>query len=83
MFEWNGLGKMFLLVGGILVFVGALLTIIGKPTSLDSGFGWFGKLPGDIIIKRDNFSLFFPLTTSLLISVVVSLMLYLLSLLKR
>jgi hypothetical protein len=39
-------------------------------------FGWFGKLPGDISVKRDNFSFFFPLGTSLLLSVVLSLLFY-------
>jgi Protein of unknown function (DUF2905) len=42
-------------------------------------FSWVGKLPGDISIKRDNFSLFFPLGTSILLSVLLSLVLYLLS----
>jgi uncharacterized protein HemY len=42
-------------------------------------FGWMGKLPGDILIKRNNFSFFFPLGTSIVLSVVLSLVFYLLS----
>jgi hypothetical protein len=40
---------------------------------------WLGRLPGDIYIERRNFTFFFPLTTSILISVILSLVVYLLS----
>lgn len=76
--DWSGVGKTFILAGGILAFLGALLTLLGKFPGL-SGLGWLGKLPGDILIKRDHFTFYFPLATSVLISVVVSLLLYLLS----
>ena len=55
----------------------------GKLPSLGGGFGWLGRLPGDILIKRDHVSVYIPLTTSVLISVVASLLLYLLSLLLK
>ena len=42
------------------------------------GLGSIGKLPGDILIKRDNFTFYFPLTTSILFSVVLSLLAWLL-----
>ncbi|MGH7167505.1 MAG: DUF2905 domain-containing protein [Nitrospiraceae bacterium] len=74
--DWIGVGKTLILVGGVLVLLGALLTLLGK---MGSDFGWFGRLPGDILIKRDNFTLYFPLTTGILISVAVSLLLYFLS----
>lgn len=74
--DWIGVGKTLILVGGVLALLGALLTLFGK---MGSGFGWLGRLPGDILIKRDNFTLYFPLTTSVLISVAVSLLLYFLS----
>lgn len=77
--DWIGVGKTLILVGGILALLGALLTLFGKFPGMGSGFGWFGKLPGDILIKRDHFTVYFPLATSVLISVVVSLLLYLLS----
>ena len=83
MSEWTGLGKFFIFLGVILPLIGALLILVGKLPSLGGGFGWLGKLPGDILIKRDNFTFYFPLTTSVLISVVVSLLLYLLSLFLR
>ena len=74
--DWIGVGKTLILVGGILALLGALLTLLGK---MGSDFGWFGRLPGDILIKRDNFTLYFPLTTSILISVALSLLLYFLA----
>ncbi|MGH7253956.1 MAG: DUF2905 domain-containing protein [Nitrospiraceae bacterium] len=74
--DWIGVGKTLILVGGVLVLLGALLTLLGK---LGSDFGWFGRLPGDILIKRENFTLYFPLTTGILISVALSLLLYFLS----
>ena len=74
--DWIGVGKTLILVGGVLVLLGALLTLLGK---MGSSFGWVGRLPGDILIKRDNFTLYFPLTTGILISVAVSLLLYFLS----
>lgn len=67
------------MMGVMLVIVGGLLTLAGKwPTEGGSGgpLGWIGRLPGDIFIKRDNFSLYLPLGTSILISVVGSLLLY-------
>jgi len=74
--DWLSVGKTLILVGGILALLGALLTLFGK---MGSGFGWLGRLPGDILIKRDNFTLYFPLTTSILISVALSLLMYFLS----
>ena len=83
MSEWSSLGKIFIILGVVLVLIGALLTMAGKLPSLGGGFGWLGRLPGDILIKRDHVSVYIPLTTSVLISVVASLLLYLLSLLLK
>ncbi|MGH7229479.1 MAG: DUF2905 domain-containing protein [Nitrospiraceae bacterium] len=83
MSEWSSLGKIFVVLGVVLVLLGALLTVAGKLPGLGGGFGWLGKLPGDILFKRDHVSIYVPLTTSVLISVVASLLFYLLSLLLR
>jgi membrane protein implicated in regulation of membrane protease activity len=72
MMPFNGLGKLLILLGGILIIIGAVIVLAGK-------LPWLGRLPGDIYIERRNFTFFFPLTTSVLISVILSLMLYLLS----
>ncbi|MEJ7554491.1 MAG: DUF2905 domain-containing protein [Aquificaceae bacterium] len=71
-------GKVLLLMGFVLLILGLLLTFFEKlPLGL-------GRLPGDIVIKRDNFTFYFPLGTSIILSVVLSLLLTLLfSLLKK
>ncbi len=67
-----------MLVGGVLLLVGVLLVLLERLPGAGGGFGWLGTLPGDIVIKREHFSLYLPVTTSILISVVLSLLLYLL-----
>jgi uncharacterized protein HemY len=64
------LPKILILLGGILVIIGLVLLAVHKTPFL-------GRLPGDILIKRKNFTLSFPLATSLLLSVLISLALYL------
>lgn len=63
-------GKLLILFGVLLVIAGLLLTYGGK-------IPFLGKLPGDIRIERENFSFYFPLTTGLLLSVLISLLLWL------
>ncbi len=67
-----------MLVGGILLLVGVLLVLLERLPGAGGGFGWLGKLPGDIVIKREHFSVYLPVTTSIMISVVLSFLLYLL-----
>jgi hypothetical protein len=63
------MAKLFIVLGIVLVIVGIA---IGYAPWL---FAWFGKLPGDIRIERENGIFFFPVTSMLLVSVVVSLLL--------
>ncbi len=72
------MGKVFTLIGIVLLVLGLLLTFFEKlPLGL-------GRLPGDIMIKKDNFTFYFPLGTSIILSVVLSLLLTLLfSLLRK
>jgi hypothetical protein len=77
MTDWSAAGKFFILLGSAFLLIGIILALMGKWPSLGSGLSWFGKLPGDILIKRDNVTLYFPLATSLLVSVVLSLLIYL------
>ena len=72
MTPFNGLGKLLIVLGGILIVIGAAIVLGGK-------LPWPGRLPGDIYIERRNFTFFFPITTSILISVIFSLVLYILS----
>lgn len=64
------LGKLLMGAGLILLVVGALFTLSGKVP-------WLGRLPGDLYVERDNFRFYFPLGTSILLSVIVSLLLWL------
>jgi len=76
MAEWASIGKLFIVIGVVIAVAGVLLLLADRAPWAGSLFGWFGKLPGDISVKRDNFSFFFPLGTSLLLSVVLSLLFY-------
>lgn len=67
------LGRFLIIFGIIIVCVGVLLLLLRN-----SGIPFLGKLPGDIIIQRKNFTFFFPLTTSILLSIVLSLILFIL-----
>ena len=71
------LGKWLIFVGMFFIFFGLVLLLVEKLP-----FG-FGKLPGDIFIKRDNFTFYFPLATSLLISLLLTLILNLIFWLLR
>ncbi len=83
--DLSGFGKLLMVLGGALALAGLLLTVAGKILGPGEGvgFGWLGRLPGDMYIKRDNFTFYFPLTTGILISVVVSLLWYLVSFVSR
>ncbi len=71
------LGTFIIVLGAILVAVGLLLMLLGR-TQLP-----IGRLPGDIIYRRKNFAFYFPLTTSILLSIVLSLIVYFLSRMHR
>jgi len=66
-----GMGKSLIIIGLVIVAVGVILSMVGKVS-------WIGKLPGDIYIKRENFTFYFPLATSIIISIILSLILWLL-----
>jgi len=76
--EWTTFGKILIGIGIGIVAVGLLFVMIDRVPGLGSVFSWLGKLPGDVSIKRDQFSLYFPITTSILLSIVLSLLFYLL-----
>jgi hypothetical protein len=65
-----GLGKSLITFGIIMIAFGIIITYAGK-------IPWLGKLPGDIYIKRDNFTFYFPLATSIFLSIIVSLIFWL------
>ena len=59
--------------GKILIFLGSILIAAGILFMFASKISWFGKLPGDIYIKKENFTFYFPLATSILLSIALSL----------
>jgi len=64
------IGKSIITIGIVLVIIGLLMTMAGKIPGV-------GKFPGDILIKKENFSFYFPLTTCILLSIILSAILYL------
>ena len=64
-------------LGKVLVLVGVMILVIGLILWSGIGKGWFGRLPGDFHLSRGNFTLYFPLATSLLLSLVFTLLLWL------
>lgn len=70
MFDLQFLGKSLIGFGLIITFVGLLIFFSDK-------IPFIGRLPGDIFIKRENFSFYFPLATGLLLSLIISLILWL------
>jgi membrane protein implicated in regulation of membrane protease activity len=64
-------------LGRTLVVIGLVVVAIGLVIMLAGRVPWLGRLPGDIHVQRENWSFYFPLTTSILVSVVLSLLLYL------
>jgi uncharacterized membrane-anchored protein len=66
----SGFGKTLILIGIVLVVAGVIFSFAGKLPS------WLGHLPGDLTIERSGFTYYFPLTTCILISVLISLVLY-------
>lgn len=69
------MGRFLMMTGFLMVLLGA---IIHFKAQLPWGIGWVGKLPGDLVLRKGNATLFFPLTTSLLASILLSLLLSLL-----
>ena len=65
---WGQLGKL-------LVFLGFSIAVVGGALLLLSKIPWLGQLPGDIRIERKGFSCFFPLATSIIISLLLTVVL--------
>jgi hypothetical protein len=65
----DGFGKGLIFLGIVLVIVGLIFVFGGR-------IPWLGHLPGDIYIQKDRFALYFPLMTCLIVSVIISLVLY-------
>lgn len=65
----NDVGRMLVVVGVLIALAGVALLLVGRVP-------WLGRLPGDIHIERGNWTVYFPLATCLLLSVVLTLILW-------
>jgi len=66
-FDPSNLGKILVLFAVIIAIVGFLLIALGK-------IPFFGKLPGDVVIRRGNSTFFFPIATSIIVSIVLTIL---------
>jgi hypothetical protein len=67
MFGFGPLGKLLILLGVFIILIGLLLLVGEK-------IPWVGRLPGDIIIRKKNFTFYFPIVTSIIISIILTLL---------
>lgn len=63
----SGTGKYIMLIGGTLLVIGAIIYFFHDKLH------WIGRLPGDIRIEKENFKLYFPFTTMILLSLLITL----------
>jgi hypothetical protein len=66
----NELGRVLVVLGLVVVALGVVLLLVGRVP-------WIGRLPGDIHLQRGNWTFYFPLGTSILLSIVLTLVLWL------
>jgi hypothetical protein len=64
------IGKILLVIGIVIAAFGGLLIVFGK-------IPWLGRLPGDVFVQRKNYTFYFPLATSLLISLLLTILFWL------
>ena len=69
--ELGTLAKYLIYLGGLFLFVGSILYFLSK---IGIGFG-LGKLPGDILIQKENFTFYFPLATCIIVSIILTIVL--------
>lgn len=67
------------MIGKSLIIIGIVIVVAGLFITYGPRIPYFGKLPGDIYYKKDDFVFYFPLATSIVISVILSLVIYLIS----
>ena len=63
-------GKILIITGAVIVVIGAILMLSGK-------LPWIGRLPGDIMVQKKNFTFYFPIATCILLSIIISIIFWL------
>jgi hypothetical protein len=66
------LARVMILIGTVLIVIGLVMLVVPRVPFL-------GKLPGDILIKKEHLTFYFPLATSIVISIIIGLILYLIN----
>jgi hypothetical protein len=66
------MAKVMILIGAVLIAVGLVILFFPR-------LPFVGKLPGDILVKKEHFTFYFPLATSIIISIIISLVLYIIN----
>jgi len=61
-------------IGRILIVAGVVIAVIGAVLALSGRIPWLGRLPGDILIRKENYTFYFPLATGILISLLLTLL---------
>jgi hypothetical protein len=69
MLDFQGFGRLLLLIGGGIALIGLVFTVGGR------FFPWLGRLPGDIRYQGENVSCFFPIVTSIVLSIILTVVL--------
>jgi hypothetical protein len=64
-------------IGRVLLISGAVMALVGALFLFSTKLPWIGRLPGDIVIHRKNFTFYFPLATTILISIFLTLLFWL------
>ena len=62
-------------LGRWLIGLGAVIALVGVVLTLAPRLPWLGRLPGDFVVRRDSFTFYFPLATSILVSVALTIIL--------
>ena len=66
------MARLLIIIGAVFIAVGLIMMLAGR-------IPWLGRLPGDIVIQRKNYTFYFPVATSVVISIVLSLILWLIN----
>jgi hypothetical protein len=64
-------------IGKMLIIFGVAAVVIGLILMLSGNIPWIGRLPGDILVRKKNFTFYFPLATSILLSILLTLIFWL------
>lgn len=67
--NFSGFGKIIFIAGIVIAVIGLVIMFFNK-------IPFLGKMPGDIVIKNENFTFYFPIVTSILLSIILSLIFY-------